>query len=376
MFWPQRPNVARNLSTASAPARSPTRSSTFGSDSGRPSAVTADATKLSHNPRSAQGHNYDHAFEEEGSASSPTPTVRGLDEKERGAGAASATLKTSSEVERPPPVILQPNEEEDVRPLGAHDRALQALGIGLFTRSTTKATSLPISPPSGTKSEDVPNDGAAPSSSATLPPLPVFPTGPENIYDPATGALAGVLRSPTLTSPPGSPTSPPPVPGILVAASASRNNINGLGGGEPAFSASTSDDMWSQLSKIRELQSELARMHFALDRTGVVDGLGPGGGTQGGRRPGADLTGGGFAYGPGSVSTSLDSRVGEAAAQDGENGHLGDDNVEDELARRKKSIGNIMGKVCLGLVWDEGLSRILIVLFAALSDSSMRSRSR
>jgi hypothetical protein len=83
--------------------------------------------------------------------------------------------------------------------------------------------------------------------------------------------------------------------------------------------------MWAHLVKIRQLQSEIAKMHLSLDQHGVTEGIGVG------RRASA--------LNMGDDDLGLDGRLGSGGEdKDGSEGVA-------ELNRRKESIANIVGKV-------------------------------
>jgi hypothetical protein len=102
--------------------------------------------------------------------------------------------------------------------------------------------------------------------------------------------------------------------------------------------------MWNQLSKIRVLQSDIAHMHLALDKPGIIEGVKSRQGTINTR--------------PGSVRANTNDTLGVPIARSGTGAGGGVDNgvdaagkseqptvPEDEFAKRKASIGAIMTKV-------------------------------
>lgn len=94
-----------------------------------------------------------------------------------------------------------------------------------------------------------------------------FPSGPEDIHDPTTGAFIGVMRNSPSTS--GDDTNST----RQKSGDAESSNTAGGGGGGVTSGDQGGDNMWSNLSKIRMLQSDIARMHLSLDGAGIVDGI-------------------------------------------------------------------------------------------------------
>lgn len=144
----------------------------------------------------------------------------------------------------------------------------------------------------GTKSNSYPG--------GTVPPS-IFPSGPEDMFDPFTGAPIGDLRS------------VPPKPSEDATddeSSATKHQKRGSYG--------DSDAMWSQLATIRQLQSQVAKSHMAMDGQGLGSGIKKGEG----RRP---------------LEKDSAESSGPAVRQPS----------EDEFMSRKQSIQTIMGKVAL-----------------------------
>jgi hypothetical protein len=258
-------------------------------------------------------------------------------------------------------------EREDT----AHDRALRELGIipgnaneseqpyatriGSDGRSDTN---LRGSTAQEQQKRDV--SGSMPSAA--------FPPGPEEIYDPATGSLAGYIRQVGVSTGDATVLQSPPPNGVVQSPRTRTSPFQGAHESTTAFqgvqealskhqqkngnivaggahqpqqnkSASGSEDMWNQLSKIRVLQSEIARMHLELDKPGIIEGVKSRRGTAGT----------GVARGDTSDTLSMSINRGGAGAG------IGLDNAtsaadppavpEDEFAKRKASIGAIMAKV-------------------------------
>lgn len=180
--------------------------------------------------------------------------------------------------------------------------------------------------------------GATTTAHSASAASPAFPSGPEDIYDPATGGLAGTLRSPNAiltTTGAGDAdlgldrTSASPPPPFTPSAQNSQ--------------PSPGEDMWAQLSKIRILQSEIAKMHMALDKPGIVDSTVVGG---------AGVMGPTKSVGSGAGMASMEDVVGTGRTRSGTGGATGGGTdgtasaiPDDEFAKRKENIGAIMSKV-------------------------------
>lgn len=201
----------------------------------------------------------------------------------------------------------------------AHDRALRDLGLTGDTEQYLAG------------SGDAKHISDRTASSA-------FSPQSEDVYDPATGAHAGVIRSTAAaaTWDIGSPTSQR---SLGVNGPQGPRSISGpaaLGSPEASIAPekTSSDEIWNHLSKIRVLQSDIAMMHLALDKTGIVEGV-----TKGWK-------------GTAGTSSSMPLRSEDA----GRNGRDRSGSIadllpavpEDEFARRKASIDNIISKVSLG----------------------------
>lgn len=206
----------------------------------------------------------------------------------------------------------------------AHDRALRDLGISSNSVPTTHGAE---------------KDPRSKANVATA-----FSPRPEDVYDPATGALAGVIRSPASQSLDAGSPPPQQSPGVqsprsvsgpaAINARSPAPSMAETSQQQPKNSTSSSEDMWNQLSKIRVLQSDIARMHFALDKSGIIDGVN-------GRRG----TGPSTARGDDTGTRSGRERTASVEQLS--------PIVEDEFARRKASIGAIMSKVIRYLLASE-----------------------
>ncbi|KAF8342263.1 uncharacterized protein EI90DRAFT_3116183 [Cantharellus anzutake] len=142
-----------------------------------------------------------------------------------------------------------------------------------------------------------------------LTPGGVFPPGPEDIFDPASGHLVGLLRNAV-----------PLDEGESSTTSRKRHDTS-------------SDKMWAQMAKIRSIQSEIAKMHASLDTAGiVVDSIKDRKGTASSAASmrSANLTdpGMGFFGRNRSMSEAPPPQV-----------------SDDEFARRKENVGEIMKKL-------------------------------
>lgn len=202
----------------------------------------------------------------------------------------------------------------------AHDKALRDLGFAGDREQTDQYTSGAME--------------AADKASTSA-----FSTRPEDVYDPATGALAGVVRSTPSTSwdigSPASGASQTPS-GIQIPRSVSGPAA--LGGPAPSIVSPTaktngnSEEIWNQLAKIRVLQSEIAKMHLALDKAGIVEGVKRG-------RTGTAGTSTGVPLRPEDAGRTGRDRAGSIP-------DLLFPAPEDEFARRKASIDSVISKVC------------------------------
>lgn len=248
----------------------------------------------------------------------------------------------------------------------AHDRALRELGI---------TTEPPTSTAPGSERHVDNSDKEEPGSTnqeknkqrrATELTSAAFPPGPEEVYDPATGSLAGFIRqsgngtegASALRSPPtngDAVQSPRSTSGTtrvsrpVIGAHGSTTTIQGVHEvlaseaqqqqQQRNGSASLSEDMWNQLSKIRVLQSEIARMHLALDKPGIIEGVKSRRGTGAVRGDTNDALGMSMSLDGTGVGVGLDNTTDAAGKSDQTT------TPEDEFAKRKGSIGAIMAKV-------------------------------
>ncbi|EPQ60344.1 hypothetical protein GLOTRDRAFT_124101 [Gloeophyllum trabeum ATCC 11539] len=110
-----------------------------------------------------------------------------------------------------------------------HDAVLAELSGGGQTAISSQKSSV------GAQHGSVPNDQTPSRSPSTAAPTPV----PETMYDPFTGAPLGTMHSPVNTA--------------LEDPEATR------------------DQLWSHLSRIRELQSDIAAMHVTMEKIGQPD---------------------------------------------------------------------------------------------------------
>lgn len=136
-------------------------------------------------------------------------------------------------------------------------------------------------------------------------PSPIFPAGPEDMFDPFTGVVIGKLHSKAADGAPGDGSA-----NVEEGVSASWEDSSRISHGD-------NDTMWTQLTKIRQLQSEVAKLHMAMDGSGLESGSKK----SEGKRP--------FAKG---IGDPLDASIKQPS--------------EDEFIFRKDNISNIMGKVC------------------------------
>jgi len=159
------------------------------------------------------------------------------------------------------------------------------------------------------------------SSSATLPAADPF-------FHPYTGAIQGFLGSPIAS------TTPTPAPSSPVAASPQATSPSGSTSGQPkssnnappdpyAVSDQQSNAIWAELSKIRALQGEIARLHIAMDGPGCMAGK-----MKSGKSKRDSKDGFGTSQGP-------DAPPVPPAEADGDH----------EFAARREAIGTIMKKL-------------------------------
>ena len=264
-------------------------------------------------------------------------------------------------------------EHEDT----AHDRALRELGI---VPGNANESEQPHSVHVGSEGHFNSNHRGSEKQKRDVSgsmPSAAFPLGPEEIYDPATGLLAGFVRqNGTSAEDAAAFRSPPPTGAVQSPRSASGGTrasppFQGVHGSTTTFqgmqevlsqqqqkngntntsgahqspqnkSATLSEDMWNQLSKIRVLQSEIARMHLALDKPGIIEGVKSRRGTAGtgvARGDTSDTLGISINRAGAGAGTGLDNISGTAGGADQPTV------PEDEFAKRKASIGAIMAKV-------------------------------
>ncbi|KAF8320918.1 hypothetical protein DL93DRAFT_2073714 [Clavulina sp. PMI_390] len=201
--------------------------------------------------------------------------------------------------------------------------------------------------------------GAGSKSSANAPTSAsaAFPNGPEDVFNPASGAHAGVLRA-TAADTTTSATTPGPHP----------NGATETPKEKEIDPVQAHADMWAQLSKIRVLQSDIAKMHLALDRPGIVESssaASAGDARKASRHSARTET---LMTNAATLATSA-GRSGTMGTHQSLGGAIGsplspatmgtgfgtiphqpksqstDDAVVDEFARRKEAIGSIMAKV-------------------------------
>ncbi|KDQ20221.1 hypothetical protein BOTBODRAFT_170220 [Botryobasidium botryosum FD-172 SS1] len=158
-------------------------------------------------------------------------------------------------------------------------------------------------------------------SSTTLPAADPF-------FHPYTGAVQGFLGSPIVSTAP-TPAPSPPAPGSPQAVSP-----GGSTSGQPKSSSSAPPDpytvsdqqsnaIWAELSKIRVLQGEIARLHIAMDGPGCMSGK-----MKSGKSKRDSKDGFGSSQGP-------DPSPVPPAEADGDH----------EFAARREAIGTIMEKL-------------------------------
>lgn len=153
----------------------------------------------------------------------------------------------------------------------------------------------------GPKSHSLPGETVASS---------IFPPGPDDISDPFTGTPIGNLRSPPSKLSEDAAGDGASVTTPLKGASSSS--------ADTGVSYGDSDAMWSQLAKIRQLQSDVAKMHMGMDGSGLDSGIKRGEA----RRP---------------VEKDLKDASGSSIKQPS----------EDEFTSRRSNISAIMSKVII-----------------------------
>ncbi|KAF9520356.1 hypothetical protein BS47DRAFT_1335986 [Hydnum rufescens UP504] len=142
-----------------------------------------------------------------------------------------------------------------------HDQAVRSLGIGTFISPHQSQGNKPSQEDPSAPRNDAPQ-GPGSTQHQALSANEIFSPGPEDIFDPATGALIGVMYTPSpLMGDTAQSTAEPSLPKRSLRADSDSTAMS-----EPT------ENIWAQLSKIRTLQSDIARMHLALDGPGIVDG--------------------------------------------------------------------------------------------------------
>lgn len=97
-------------------------------------------------------------------------------------------------------------------------------------------------------------------SAATTPAPAPSSSGAEHIYDPFTGTVTGILY-------PLVPERDPPATAMVDSADSTRRWKK-----DSLLFDTAKDDLWSQLARIRDLQSEIAGMHVHMEGIGTSDG--------------------------------------------------------------------------------------------------------
>jgi hypothetical protein len=210
-----------------------------------------------------------------------------------------------------------------------HDQAVRSLGIETFISPHQSQGNKSSQEDPSTSRTDAPQ-GPGSTQHQTLSANEIFPPGPEDIFDPATGALIGAMHTPSpligdTAQSPAQPSLPKP---------SLRADSDSTAMSEPT------ENMWAQLSKIRTLQSDIARMHLALDGPGIVDGV-------------------------------KDRRAAAGKAAEGRNRSASDaaSFPDDEFAKRRESIALVLAKVRISHIHhfvppvSDGLMRTLAGFF-------------